>query len=188
MMSKTIYDKHFEKIDFNALDAKVYDGCSFTNCQFSNVDLSHFDFSDCEFTQCDLSTSKLIDTGMKDIRFYECKLLGLHFKDCKKFLFQVQFQDCNLELASFFELSLKQMSFIDCNLKEVDFAEADLSHASFDGCNLLMALFDQSTLQHTDFRSAKNYSIDPEMNRISKAKFSNDGLAGLLEKYDILIS
>jgi len=29
--------------------------------------------------------------------------------------------------------------------------------------------------------------IDPELNRIKKAKFSQSGLAGLLEKYDLEI-
>ncbi|MGB5462457.1 MAG: pentapeptide repeat-containing protein, partial [Aureibaculum sp.] len=32
-----------------------------------------------------------------------------------------------------------------------------------------------------------NYSIDPEKNPIKKAKFSQDGIGGLLDKYDIVI-
>jgi len=33
-----------------------------------------------------------------------------------------------------------------------------------------------------------NYSIDPEKNKIKKARFSTAGIAGLLDKYDIEIS
>jgi fluoroquinolone resistance protein len=40
-------------------------------------------------------------------------------------------------------------------------------------------------LEKADFRTSNGYSIDPEMNRIKKAKFSLEGVAGLLDKYDI---
>jgi hypothetical protein len=42
-------------------------------------------------------------------------------------------------------------------------------------------------LERTDFRTSYNYSIDPEINRISKAKFSINGVVGLLGKYNIEI-
>jgi hypothetical protein len=32
-----------------------------------------------------------------------------------------------------------------------------------------------------------NYSIDPDLNKIKKARFSTQGIAGLLDKYDIEI-
>jgi len=43
-------------------------------------------------------------------------------------------------------------------------------------------------LKKRDFRSAYNYALDPEINRIKKAKFSREGLPGLLHKYNIDIS
>jgi len=46
-------------------------------------------------------------------------------------------------------------------------------------------LFIPATL--TDFRTSVNYSLDPERNRIKKARFSLSGIAGLLDKYDIEI-
>jgi hypothetical protein len=42
-------------------------------------------------------------------------------------------------------------------------------------------------LEKADFRSAFNFSIDPEMNRMKKAKFSRTGVFGLLHKYNIEI-
>jgi hypothetical protein len=42
-------------------------------------------------------------------------------------------------------------------------------------------------LEKTDFRTAYNYSFDPENNRIKKAKFSLAQVVGLLDKYDIHI-
>jgi len=43
------------------------------------------------------------------------------------------------------------------------------------------------TQEKADFRTAYNFSIDPEVNKINRAKFSSMNLAGLLSKYDIEI-
>jgi fluoroquinolone resistance protein len=57
----------------------------------------------------------------------------------------------------------------------------------FDNCDLTRATFDRSVLEKADFRTSYNYSIDPENNKIKKAKFSLLGVSGLLDKYDIAI-
>ena len=49
-------------------------------------------------------------------------------------------------------------------------------------------LFTDATFEKKDFRTAVNYSIDPEKNKIKKAWFSAAGIAGLLDKYDIDIA
>jgi uncharacterized protein YjbI with pentapeptide repeats len=72
-------------------------------------------------------------------------------------------------------------------LKEVDFSECDLTESIFENCDLNSANFDQTILEKADLRTAYNYSIDPEINRIKKAKFSIQSISGLLIKYDIKI-
>ena len=79
------------------------------------------------------------------------------------------------------------MLFTNCSMQEVDFEDCDLTNSSFNNCNLAAAIFVNTVLEKADFRSAYNYSIDPERNRIKKAKFSMNGIAGLLNKYDIEI-
>jgi len=49
------------------------------------------------------------------------------------------------------------------------------------------AIFENTILEKADFRTSLNYSIDPENNRIRKAKFSILEISGLLDKYDIEI-
>jgi hypothetical protein len=49
------------------------------------------------------------------------------------------------------------------------------------------ATFESTIIEKADFRTSFNYSIDPEKNRIKKARFSLAGIAGLLDKYDIEI-
>lgn len=70
-------------------------------------------------------------------------------------------------------------------LHEADFTEADLSGSLFENCDLARAIFQNTILEKADFRSAYNYSLDPGMNKVKKAKFSTAGLVGLLDKYDI---
>jgi uncharacterized protein YjbI with pentapeptide repeats len=72
-------------------------------------------------------------------------------------------------------------------LQEADFSECELNSAIFDNCDLFNATFDQTNLEKADFRTAMNFRIDPERNKLKKARFSKSHLSGLLEKYDILI-
>lgn len=114
-------------------------------------------------------------------------MLGLHFEICNPFLFEVRFDNCQLNLSSFYKLSMKGTTFNGSSIQEVDFVEANLTKSTFTNCDLLGALFENTVLEQSDFREAYNYSIDPEMNRIAKAKFSSSGLQGLLSKYDIVV-
>jgi hypothetical protein len=45
----------------------------------------------------------------------------------------------------------------------------------------------RSTLSSANFVSSYNFTIDPEKNLLRKAKFSLDGLPGLLENYGIIV-
>jgi uncharacterized protein YjbI with pentapeptide repeats len=69
----------------------------------------------------------------------------------------------------------------------VDFIEADLTQSTFQNCDLNRASFENTNLESADLRTAYNFSMDPEINRINKAKFSVNGIAGLLDKYNIEI-
>jgi uncharacterized protein YjbI with pentapeptide repeats len=75
--------------------------------------------------------------------------------------------------------------FNNCKLKDADFAEADLSSSKFDNSDLEGVIFENTILEKCDFRSAINFIIDPEKNKVKKAKFSAAGLAGLLSKYQL---
>jgi uncharacterized protein YjbI with pentapeptide repeats len=179
----------FEKKDYTEIQFNPgeYEHCTFNGCNFSGIDLSHITFTDCTFISCNFSLTKLINTGLRDIHFNDCKMLGLHFEDCSDFLFSVHFDKCILNLSSFYKQKLKATNFNDCLLNEVDFTDADCSYAIFNNCDLSGAKFEKTILEKADLSTAFNFSIDPEMNRIKKAKFSMEGIAGLLDKHDIEI-
>jgi uncharacterized protein YjbI with pentapeptide repeats len=182
-------DKTLENIDFTQRDLTPgdYENCVFLNCNFSETDLSNINFTECKFAGCNLSMAKLAHAAFRDVAFKDCKLLGLHFENCNPFLFTVQFDNCLLNLSSFYRLKIKKTHFKNSSLHEVDFTETDLSASRFENCDMANAVFENTVLEKADLRTSYNYSIDPELNHIKKAKFSREGVIGLLNKYDIEI-
>ncbi len=180
-------DKTFEGKDFTEkkLPKREFTDCIFINCNFSKANLSNDDFMDCHFKGCNFSLATVENTGIKRNRFSDCKLIGVDFSRCNNFNFSAVFENCPLDYSSFFQKKMKKTLFTDCSLKETDFTETDLSMSIFKNCDLLNASFVHSILEKTDFRTARNYALDPELNKIKKAKFSFPGIAGLLIKYDI---
>jgi fluoroquinolone resistance protein len=190
-----IEEKSFDKIDFtqNPLSKGEYEYCTFLNCNLSYTNFSDIKFLECEFSDCNISLVKLTQTALRNIKFKDCQMLRLNFSECNEFGFAVSFDTCILDNSSFYDLTspvkkrfkLKQTVFKNSQLCEVDFTECALSSAIFENCNLRDAIFQYTILEKADFRTAFNYSIDPEINRIKKAKFSRSGIAGLLDKYDL---
>ena len=82
---------------------------------------------------------------------------------------------------------MRKAIFKDCTLHETDFTETDLTGSLFENCDLAGAVFSITVLENADLRSSVNFNIDPERNKIKKAKFSILGVTGLLMKYNIQI-
>ncbi len=181
--------KTFEKIVAinDRINHREFEDCIFKNCDFSNSDWSNNTFMDCEFIDCNLSMVSFVNTSLKTVRFKNCKVLGIHFNTCTDFLFEVHFQECVLDYASFANKKMPKTHFMACSMKETSFIGTQLNNAIFDNCNLDHAIFNDTQLAGADFRTAYNYTIDPEFNPMKKAKFSTQGIAGLLDKYDIKI-
>ena len=142
---------------------------------------------DCEFYDCNLSMTKLKGSGLKTVDFINCKLLGIQFNECDDFLFNVSFEECVLDYASFANKKMLKTNFLNSSIKEVTFIGANLSNSIFENSNLDGSIFNDTQLSAVDFSSAYNYKIDPEFNPMKKAKFSREGIFGLLEKYDLVI-
>jgi len=189
MQEDFIADEKYNGIDFTKKSflKADYDNCTFSNCNFSNTNLSEITFSDCSFKNCDFSLVKLEKTGFQNIEFTGCKLLGLFFETCNSLLFSAKFTSCILNLSSFYALDLKGTIFTDCFMHKVDFTKANLTLSRFEKCDLTGAIFRDTNLEKSNFKTAYNFTIDPEINRIRKAKFSLETVHGLLEKYQIIL-
>ncbi len=82
---------------------------------------------------------------------------------------------------------MKKTVFSRCSLQEADFTETDLTEVSFNECDLQLARFEHTVLEKADLRTSYNYTIDPALNKVRKARFSLPGVLRLLDKYDINI-
>jgi uncharacterized protein YjbI with pentapeptide repeats len=184
-----IENKIFDKIDFTVqpMAKTEFEYCVFKNCDFADSDLSEMVFLECQFLDCNLSLTKISKTAFRDVKFNACKMLGLLFYNCNEFGLTATFDNCNLTHSSFYKRKIKKTLFINCRLHEVDFTDCDLSESIFDQCDLANAKFENTNLEKADFRTAYNYSINPELNKLKKAKFTLSAIAGLLDKYDIRI-
>ena len=139
----------------------------FHNNDFTQNPLTKGEYEYCTFLNCDFSNSDLAETI-----FVECV-----------------FEGCNFSLARLIMTAFRDIktTFKNLKLHAVDFSGCDLSNSVFDNCDLTKATFENTIIEKVDFRTSFNYSIDPEINRIKKAKFSLGGVTGLLYKYDIEI-
>jgi fluoroquinolone resistance protein len=183
-MEQIFTDAQFDNID-HPLEKGEYEQCRFTRCDLPAAELSGIVFIDCVFERCNLSMADTARTTFRDVLFKDCKLWGIHFEKCSEYGLAFRFEGCSLNHSSFFGTKLPKMSFWDSQLREVDFTDCDLKDAVFDKCDLTDATFENTNLEKVDFRSAEHYSINPERNKLKRAKFSLTGLPGLLTKYDI---
>lgn len=184
-----VEEQTFTKItgEFFVGKRATFENCRFINCDFSYADLSKQVFTGCQFEGCNMSLVRLSETGLQDIHFKDCKLSGADFSKSQGFLFAVNFESCILDNAIFYKKKNKGAKFTDCSMLETDFTEADLTGAIFNNCNLNRAFFDRTVLKTADLSTSYNFIIDPNNTDIKKAKFSVQGLPGLLVKYGIKI-
>lgn len=184
---------HFEK-DFSGHDFTQdspsgieYERCVFRDSTFHRANLSNAVLTECEFENCDLSMATTANTVIQECVFTGCKMLGLSLEQCNGLGLSFSMEDCDLSHASFHGIRLGSGRFTRIKFHETDFTECDLREAVFDDCDFSGAVFGRTNLEKADFRTSFSYSIDPENNKIKKARFSVPELRGLLDKYDIVI-
>lgn len=170
----------------NALPEKgEYEQCTFTGANWAKANLAGYVFRECVFTDCDLSMAYVKGTAFNEVQFTRCKLMGMRWDMCHAFLLSLVFTQCVLNFSSFYRLKLKGQQFTACQLQDVEFVEADLGHAVFTDCDLSRAVFEGTNLQGADFTTAQYFSIDPELNTMTNARFATHNVEGLLHKYRI---
>lgn len=189
-MDELLYiDQEFSRvirID-DTVNNREFDGCTFRNCDFAQTVFRECSFIDCTFHECNFSMAQMPGTSLKKAIFTNCKLLGIRFDACNDFLFEVAFTGCALDYAWFSGKKMSKTPFRDSSLRGVNFSGTDLSSAELTKCDLSDAVFDETKLDGADLTEAYGFRIDPDFNSLKKAKFSLDGLEGLLEKYQIII-
>ncbi|MHA7059154.1 pentapeptide repeat-containing protein [Aquimarina sp. M1] len=190
MTLQTFVNKNFTNQDFSnqKLPGNEYDNCTFTNCDFTEANIAVITFLGCTFSDCNFTKVLLKQAAFRDECIFEdCKLLGANFSSCDAFMFSAGFQGCILDYASFVSFEIKNTKFIDCKMIGADFTEATIIGSEFRNCDLNSAVFEQTNAEKADFTSAIKFDIDPTQNKLKKAKFSKETIAGVLKKFDLII-
>ncbi len=174
----------YTHIDFSA--------CHFDRCVFTESAFAHCSFTDCRFTGCDLSLARVPGSRFTDSRFHASKLLGIDWTKAgnaviSKLFLSVHFDDCLLNYATFFGLTLRRGRFVGCIAREVDFRDADLTEAVCTQTDFTGSKFHHTNLTKADFRHATGYTINPATNTVTKARFSLPEAVSLLSGFDIVI-
>jgi uncharacterized protein YjbI with pentapeptide repeats len=168
-----------------------FHGCQFRDCSFVEASFINCKFSDCQFLHCDLSMIKLEGTALLGVKFKKSKLIGIDWTTADwpdiSIREPLAFDGCILNHATFIGLNMKGVRFVRCTARDVDFRETDLSGAAFVDTDLAQSLFLHTKLKGADFRTGRNYEINPSLNNIEGAKFSFPEAMSLLYNLNIIL-
>lgn len=179
-------NKTYKDLDFRVIELEdEYYQCIFQHCDFTEIAFGKTNFEECKFISCNFSLTKMSGTSWNKVEFVSCKLTGANFSNANKFTFSASFDECNMQYTSFQGLDLQGTSFNKCRIIETDFALCDLRKSVFKDCDLLRSIFQRTNLEGADFTTAFNFVINPNDNKMKKAKFSVQGLPGLLGVFGI---
>lgn len=170
-----------------SLEGHVFNSCFFESCDFTESILRNARFSTCVFTNCNLSLPKLDACRFQDVQFIDCKIVGAEFFKCDRAFFSVSFKKCLLSYCNFSDLNMKNTRFEGSKIQETHFTNTVLTGADFADTDLTGTLFHNCDLCKADFSTAVRYSIDPQTNKIKKAKFSLPEAVALLQGFDLII-
>ncbi len=189
MSANYIIAQEYDNIFFGIEDImyRDFERCTFIKCDFTQCDYLAVAFIDCKFINCNFTEAKINYVSLRDALFTGCNFSGVNFAMVDRLLFKFEFKDCILDYAKFYTLKMRGTLFTDCSLIAVDFMNSDITDVIFDNCDLHKSVFIDTIANKTDFSTSYNYTIDPETNKLKKAKFSLAGLKGLLSKYDIVV-
>lgn len=181
-------NKTYKELDFRVIELEEeYYHCTFEHCDFTEILFQKTNFEECRFVACNLSLCKSNGTSWNKVSFEQCKLTGANFCHANKFTFSAKFSECLMQYVSFQGLNLQGFSYSKCQLTEADFSTCNLKKAVFDNCNLDRTIISHCNLEEADFSTAFNFIINPNDNRMKKAKFSLQNLPGLVAVFDVKI-
>ena len=188
------YEETFSKlvIKDECIEHIEFQGCQFNQCKFMGVAFNKVTFIDCDFDACDLSLATFKGCKFSEVSFKNANLAGINWTELNwplvKLTSPLYFHSSNISHSSFYSLDLTDLIIEDCKAHDVDFRETNLNHASFVGSDLQNSLFMHTNLKQADFTNATNYSIDPQINSITQARFSVPEVMSLLNYFDIKIN
>jgi uncharacterized protein YjbI with pentapeptide repeats len=182
------YKKKFSNISLSgkALKGKEFENCIFDKCKFIDVSFNKCRFIECVFKNCLLSAIKPYGSTFNEIKFVDCKVIGVDWTKASRVLF-LSFLRCNISYSNFSYLAFSKFKAKKCVAKEVSFIGSGLSGAVLTKTDFGKSRFNNTDLTGADFRKAYNYFIDIRFNKLKGARFSLPEASNLLKSLDLII-
>ena len=134
---------------------------------------------------------QFFNTKIYGITIERCKAMGIAWNEASFSNISIncplEFRNTDISYSSFGSLKLHNTNITNCKAKEVDFTECDLSDSDFKESDFYRSIFYKTNLSGASFVGAKNYAIDPLINKVTKAEFSLPEVLGLLDYLEIKI-
>lgn len=189
-------DEHYQQsFRSTAILTSAGTGDLFESCEFiglrptpgEHLRLTGLRFEDCTFRDCDLSGATLGEAAFQDCTFEECKLSGLRWDEVRALNFACSWLRCNLSFSVFSGRDLMKCEFNGSNLREADLERTVCNGLVFDGCDLTGAQWSEASCLKSDFRGAVGLSMDPARVRLRGARFTTEGLRGLVAHHGLTV-
>jgi uncharacterized protein YjbI with pentapeptide repeats len=185
------FEISFKKLELPEARCKdiEFEECQFLDCDFSGAAFCNCKFVNCLFERCNLSLLDITKSRLFGVSFQESKLVGVDWTKATWAVyhvdFELRFQRCILNDASFFGLTLNKLILDECKLHDVDFREGNFNESIMTYCDFARSLFMRTSLLGADFTESSGYAINILENPIKGAKFSRHEALNLLECLEI---
>ncbi len=181
LSNETYDDTIFTDIDE---DSTSIEESAFYRCRFENSSFQYSEFIDCEFQECsfhncNLSLAGFINSRIIDTEFYGSKLMGINWGNAGPVIVAT-YINCLMNNCSFSGMNLTKVRFESCSFVESSFTDNKMCKVVMADCDFSECMFHQNDLTGSNFISSRNYFMNSDTNKISKAKFSLPEAVSLL--------
>ena len=171
-------------------ERRFYQGETFANYDPGEL-LENAEFEDCMFDHCNFSGVVFSFTTMKDAWLLNSAFRSMTWGGLqgKSGAFQPfgKIKNCAFRYNDFSGMALNGFDWTGAELQQCTFDDTRLAGASFYGVRLGGTRFTRCDLQKADLRTAEEYAIDLETNKLKGARFSFPDVVRLLDGTGIVI-
>ena len=102
------------RLESATLAAHSFYECTFINCRITECQLLHCTFTDCEFQDCAITSLTTKYSTLKNARFINCSLVGVHWGDLQSRYCPAiaRLSNCRMKYNSFVEMNLTKERFL----------------------------------------------------------------------------
>ena len=168
------------------LENAEFEDCVFDHCRWLGTRVQNCRFNACTFDHCNFSGVVFSFTTMKDAWLLNSAFRSMAWGGLqgKSGVFQPfgKIKNCAFRYNDFSGMALNGFDWTGAELQQCTFDDTRLAGASFYGVRLGRTRFTRCDLQKADLRTAEEYAIDLETNKLKGARFSFPDVVRLLEK------